>query len=196
MRQRTRYSAVAMLLHWSIAALIIANLFLGWRMGFLKGLAQFDMFQLHKSVGITVLVLSIVRLVWRMLNPVPPLPAGKKGWEVAAAHVTHWAFYGLMIGLPLTGWAVVSVSPWNIPTLLWHTIPWPHIGLLHDLPINAKQAVEKVGGSIHMYFAFGGTALIVMHIGAALKHQFISRDGVLGRMVPGLRSTPHTSSEA
>ena len=62
MRQRTRYSAVAMLLHWSIAALIIANLFLGWRMGFLKGLAQFDMFQLHKSVGITVLVLSIVRL--------------------------------------------------------------------------------------------------------------------------------------
>src|SRR3990167_10371353 len=113
MRQRTRYSAVAMLLHWSIAALIIANLFLGWRMGFLKGLAQFDMFQLHKSVGITVLVLSIVRLVWRMLNPVPPLPAGMKGWEVAAAHVTHWAFYGLMIGLPLTGWTVVSVSPWN-----------------------------------------------------------------------------------
>lgn len=195
MRQRTRYSAVAMLLHWIIAVLIIANMVLGWRMGFLKGLAQFDMFQLHKSIGITVLLLSVVRLFWRLWNPAPPLPAGMKKWEVAAAHLTHWFFYLMMVAMPLTGWAIVSVSPWNIPTLLWHVVPWPHISFLHDLPGDAKQLVEAIGSDIHTYFAFGGTALIVMHVGAALKHQFISRDGVLGRMVPGLRATPSALSE-
>jgi cytochrome b561 len=195
MRSQHRYSAVAILLHWGIAALILLNLFLGWRMGFLKGLSQFDMFQLHKSVGITVLVLSVARLLWRLTHPAPPLPAGMRPWEKAAAHGTHWLFYGMMIGMPLTGWAMVSVSPWNIPTLLWHHIPWPHIGFLHSLPADSKKTVEAVSGDIHEYIAFGGAALIVLHVAAALKHQFLTRDGVLGRMVPGLSATPSLSSE-
>jgi cytochrome b561 len=195
MRSRNRYTVVAMLLHWIIAAMILTNLFLGWRMSFLKGLAQFDMFQLHKSVGITVLVLSVGRLAWRLLNPAPPLPAGMLGWEKAAAHGTHWLFYLMMIGMPLTGWAMVSVSPWNIPTLLWHHIPWPHIGFLHDLPPGSKTTVDTVSGHIHLYLAFGGAALIALHVGAALKHQFITRDGVLGRMIPGLRNASAASLE-
>jgi cytochrome b561 len=190
MSVRTRYSHGAMLLHWIIAALILTNLVLGWRMSFLKGLAQFDMFQLHKSVGITVLVLSVLRLGWRLTHPAPALPTSMNRWERFGAHATHWFFYAMMIGMPLTGWAMVSVSAYNIPTLLWHSIPWPHIGFLHALPVGAKAKVEATSGSIHLYFAFAGAALIALHVAAALKHQFITKDGVLGRMVPGLASVP------
>lgn len=193
---RTRYSAVAILLHWAIAALILANLLLGWRMGFLKGLAQFDMFQLHKSIGITVLLLSLARLGWRLRNPPPPLLAPMTLWERQIAGTTHWLFYGLMIGMPLTGWAMVSVSAYNIPTLLWKTVAWPHIGFLHALNAAGKTQVEAIGGGFHRYMAFGAVALIALHVAAALKHHFINRDGVLGRIVPGLRSTSAFSQES
>lgn len=189
MRAPSRYSAIAILFHWTIAILILTNLVLGWRMGFLKGMAQFDLFQLHKSIGITVLILSVARLAWRLGHRVPPLPAGMRRWERGLAHATHGFFYIMMIGMPLTGWAMVSVSPWNIPTLLWHRIPWPHIGFLHQLPSASKATVEAVSGNVHLALAFGGAALIALHVGAALKHQFITRDGLLGRMIPGLRPT-------
>jgi cytochrome b561 len=179
-----------MLLHWAIAASILANLYIGWRMGSLAGIAQFDGFQLHKSVGITVLALSAIRLVWRLAHRAPPLPAGMNAFERFAANATHWFFYGMMIGMPLTGWALVSTSKLNIPTLLWHTIPLPHIAFLHDLPTGPKAVVESGATSVHVALAFGGTALIVLHVAAALKHQFFNRDGVLGRMIPVLSAEP------
>jgi len=187
---RTRYSAVSIMFHWTIAVLILANLLLGWRMGYLTGMEQFGMVQLHKSIGITVLVLSLGRIAWRLLNPPPPSTALEKPWEHRAAHITHWFFYVMMIGMPLTGWAMVSVSAFNIPTLLWKTIPWPHIGFLNALDPMGRARVEAANGSVHLYLALGGGALIALHVAAALKHQFIVRDGVLGRMVPGLRCTP------
>jgi len=193
---RTRYSAVAIAFHWIIAALILLNLALGWRMGFLSGMAQFTMFQLHKSVGMTVLVLSVARLGWRWLNPPPALPVAMKPWERAAAHATHIFFYVMIIGMPLTGWAMVSVSPLNIPTLLWGTIPLPHIGVLHALPAAGKASVEAASGNIHLALAIGGIALILLHVGAALKHQFIVRDGVLGRMVPLVSATPANQGQS
>ncbi|MBT0667296.1 cytochrome b [Novosphingobium profundi] len=186
----TRYSFVAMVLHWTIALMILINLYLGWRMGTLEGLAQFDAFQLHKSFGITVLVLSFVRLAWRLTHRPPSLPEGMGAFERFAASATHAFFYALMIGMPLTGWVLVSTSALNIPTLLWHTIPWPHIGVLHDLPAAPKTAVEGGASWIHVSLAFGGSALIALHVAAALKHQFLNRDGVLGRMVPFLSSAP------
>ncbi|QJU59167.1 cytochrome b [Sphingomonas sp. AP4-R1] len=187
---RSRYSAVAILLHWLIAGFILANLVVGWRMGSLSGLAQFDAFQLHKSIGITVLVLSLARLGWRLTHRSPPLPAGMSGVERFAAHATHGIFYLMMIGMPLTGWALVSVSPLNIPTLLWHHIPWPHIAVLHDLPSGPKAGVDRAATNIHLALAFGGAALIALHVLAALKHQFLTRDGVLGRMIPFLSADP------
>ena len=192
---RTRYSTVAMILHWIIAVAILANLALGWRMGFLTGMAQFTMFQLHKSVGITVLVLSLARLSWRLINPPPALPTTMKPWERIAAHGTHSFFYVMMIGMPLTGWAMVSVSSWNIPTLLWSYVPLPQIGFLQALPTARKASVEAATGSIHLALAIGGMALIFLHVVAALKHQFIVRDGVLGRMIPFVSSTPRTQGD-
>lgn len=181
---RARYSAVAVVLHWTIAGLILANLYLGWRMGFLKGLAQFNLFQLHKSIGVTVLLLSLLRLAWRLANPPPPPPPWLSRWERAAAAGVHWAFYGVMIGMPLSGWIVVSTSPLNIPTLLYHIAPWPYFPGVHGLAGPARKAVNHALDVTHVTLAFGALALLALHLGAVAKHQFLDREPVLGRMLP------------
>lgn len=179
-----RYSAVAMVLHWAIAGLIAWNLVLGFRMHAAKGLAQFNLFQLHKSVGISILLFSLVRLAWRLTHRPPPLPATMRGWEKAVAHVTHIALYLIMIGMPLTGWIVVSTSPLNIPTLLFHTIPWPHVPVVHDLAGPLKARINAGFDVSHMILAWGALALIALHVGGALKHMLVERDGVASRMLP------------
>jgi len=185
-----RYSAVAMILHWLVAAFLLSNLALGWWMKQLTGLEQFDAYQLHKSIGMSVLVLSIARLGWRITHHAPALPDTMNRFERFAASATHLFFYAMMILMPLTGWALVSVSPFNIPTVLWHTIPLPHIAALHELAPPAKAVAGQLSTGAHVAMAFGGTALIGLHVAAALKHQFINRDGVLGRMVPFLSASP------
>ena len=98
---RNRYSAVAITLHWVIAALILYNLYLALQLDDLHGLAKFNTFQVHKSVGLTVLMLSLLRLVWRLTHRPPPMPAGMPRWERLGAHAAHWTLYALMIGIPL-----------------------------------------------------------------------------------------------
>ena len=180
-----RYTTVAIALHWLIAGLIVANLFLGWRMDHVTGMSKFTLFQLHKSVGISVLGLSLLRLVWRLLHRPPPYPVVMQPWERHAARWLHAAFYMLMIGLPLSGWIIVSASPMNIPTLLFNTLPLPHLGPIHDLPMATRRAIDSNLGSAHVIVAYVFGALIVLHVAAALKHKFVQRDGVLGRMLPG-----------
>jgi cytochrome b561 len=179
-----RYSHIAILLHWVIAALILTNLGLGWWMQTLDGLSQFEKFQLHKSIGVLVLLLSVARLLWRMTHAAPPYPATMKPWEKLAASSVHWAFYGIMIGLPMTGWLVVSTSTFNLPTLLFHTVPWPHLPV-HDLAMDARMQVNHLSAGAHKLLGYGTAALIALHVGAALKHQFVTGDKVLSRMVPG-----------
>ena len=181
-----RYSHGAMLFHWLIAALIVFNLYLGLRMDWLKGLDRFTVFQLHKSIGITVLALSVLRIGWRLTHRPPPFPSSVQPWERISATVTHWAFYVLMLILPLTGWVIVSASPLNIPTLLYKTIPLPHIGVAHDQSLPVRAALERNVGTSHTLLAYLFGALIVLHIAAALKHHFWQHDEVLGRMLPGL----------
>ena len=183
-----RYTGVAIALHWLIAALILLNLYLGWRMGFEKGMAQFATFQLHKSVGITVLAFSLIRLAWRLSHRPPPYPRDQAHWERVTASAVHWTFYGLMIGMPLTGWVIVSASPLNIPTLLFRTIPLPHIGLVHDLSMATRKAIEGNVAQVHVVLAYGFAALIALHVAAALKHQFVDHDAELSRMLPGRRT--------
>ena len=179
-----RYTTVAIVLHWIIAALILTNLYLGWRMGFLRGLAQFNIFQLHKSIGITVLILSLLRLVWRLVSPPPPGPASLKSWERAASKAVHLGFYVIMIGMPFSGWILVSASPLNIPTLLYHLIPWPYFPGVHALAAPARTAIDHASDTTHVVLAFSTAALLFLHLGAVVKHQFLDPDPVLGRMLP------------
>lgn len=187
--QRTRYSAVAMLLHWLIAALILTNIWYGWQMGRLKGLAQYELFQLHKSIGISILLLSLIRLGWRLIAAPPPLPTSMTWFERLAASVTHGVLYGFMIVLPLTGWVVVSASPYNLPTVLFRIdrLRWPHLAFVHDLPMMTRKLIEDQVGDIHAFLAWSLLALAALHIAAAIKHLVWDRDDVAARMVPFLR---------
>lgn len=179
-----RFSTVAIALHWAIAVLIVMNVVVGWKLDDLKGLAKFSVLQWHKSFGITVLVLTLVRLLWRLAQRHPPYPAHMARWEKGLAGVVHWGFYALMVGLPLTGWIIVSASPTNIPTVLYKAIPWPHIGPVHSLPLVERKGLEQQFSEVHEWLGWGAVALLLLHVAAALKHQFIDRDQVLWRMAP------------
>lgn len=180
-----RYSTVAVLLHWLIAALIVLQVVLAGRMEGPGTPERFAVFQLHKSIGITVLFLSLARLGWRLTHPPPPLPAAMAPWERALARWTHAAFYLVMLGMPLTGWIIVSSSRVAVPTLLYGVIPWPNLPGLAELAPAAKKSWRLAGALGHgliIKFAYG---LVALHVAGALKHQVFGDAPVLARMVPG-----------
>ncbi|HEX7761208.1 MAG TPA: cytochrome b [Caulobacteraceae bacterium] len=184
-----RYSAGAITLHWLIAALILGNIALAWYFNTLTGLERTEPTQWHKSIGITVLLLTVLRLAWRFIAPAPPLPAGVTGGEKLVAQAVHVLFYVIMLGLPLTGWAMVSASPLIhvFPIRLYHLIPWPAIGPLTTLPHDQMKRAHKLFNTGHELLAYLAYVLVVLHVGAALMHQFVRRDVIVSRMIPFLR---------
>ena len=179
-----RYTLVAIVLHWLIALGILALLGLGLAMtrGSLPPMDRFAFYQWHKSIGLTVLVLMVLRVLWRLFHTPPPLPVAMPKAERRAAGAAHLALYGLLLAMPLVGWAMVSASPYNIPTVLYGMIPWPHLPVLPELP--NKAAVEGVLKLVHSYGAWLLMALLLLHVGAALRHHLALRDDTLWRMLP------------
>lgn len=195
-----RYAAVAIVLHWAIAAAILFMIPLGFWMheqsedgNVSSGL--FAVYQLHKSIGLTVLALSLVRLGWRLANPPPPLPEHMPGWEKFVAKLTHWAFYGLMIGLPLTGWLYVSAgwsihdeAPLPVPTHWFGLFQVPHLFGLNQASLDVREDAAEAALTAHAYLGFTALGLVALHVAAALKHHIFDRDETLAHMVPGLRA--------
>ena len=187
-----RYGTVAMAFHWTIAALIFVNVGLG--LYFVNVLAHDDPLRdeiawLHVSIGISVLVLSAARLMWRLMNPAPPLPAEYDAGKRRLALATHYALYGLMIFVPLAGWALVSLT--DRPLVLFGFLPWPKIGFLAAMPAAAKKGIAVVFGASHVISAFLLFLLAIGHFCAALFYHFmIRKDQVLQRMVPGTDVAP------
>jgi cytochrome b561 len=183
---QARYNTVAMSLHWLIAALLIANIGLAWWFNTLTGLPKVAPTQLHKSIGITILLLSLARLAWRFISPPPTLPDHVRGWERLAAHTVYVLFYVVMIGMPLSGWAMTSASKliFIYPIKLYGMIPWPSIGPLTTLPAGQMHAAHAAFLTTHGLLAKLAYGLILLHVAAALRHQFIKRDDVFGRMLP------------
>ncbi len=182
------YTKVAIALHWVIAAMILGQIAGGVYMsGLPLSTQKFELYQAHKSFGITVLFLSLTRLGWRLTHPSPPLPEGMTAWERRLARVSHIGFYALMIGVPIGGWAVVSASPLadSVPTKLFGVIPWPHMPFFGGVE-DRTSLYETIAG-MHELFAFATLGLMGLHVGAALKHHFIAKDDVLVRMIPLLR---------
>jgi cytochrome b561 len=182
-KQSGSYTRVAIIFHWVIAIAILLQILGGWQMEDLKGAEKFAAFQTHKSLGLTILILSIARLLWRIANPPPALPEGMKGWEVFAAKLTHIGFYFLMIGIPLGGWVIISTSPYNIATNWWGLFEWPRLPL-HDLPF--RKALNEAAKLGHGAAAWGVVVLFALHVGAVLKHMFVNDDNVASRMIPFL----------
>jgi len=189
-----RYGGVAITLHWLIAAAIALNLCLGLYVAEIltdqdpsrQGLLQF-----HKSVGLTVLGLSLLRLGWRVVNPIPPLPDTLTALLKVVARATHYLLYFLMIAIPLTGWALVSSSPLGLPTSYFGLFHWPHMRFLADLTRVQKKPLHRDFFDLHMYLAFSAIALLALHVAGAIYHQRRG-DDVLRRMLPGTRVTGET----
>jgi cytochrome b561 len=189
MADTRRYNTVAMALHWLIAALILTNIGLAWYFHALHGLAKVGPTQIHKSIGITVLALSLLRLAWRFISPPPPMPASVTGWGRAAAVTVHVLLYVIMIGMPLSGWALASAS--RLITV--YPITWfglfqvPAIAPLTALSPDRMHRAHILFETAHGLGAKLAYALIVLHVGAALQHQFLRRDEVVWRMFPFLK---------
>lgn len=190
-----RYSSVAIALHWIIALCLGVMIALGKNMHDADHRPIEWMFQLHKSIGITILTLMIARLIWRFTNQPPPLPLDMKPAEKTASHITHMALYALMFALPISGWVMVSVSPFSIATVLYGTIGWPHLPGFAELALETRQAVYPKVASIHEIMSWALIVLFALHVIGALKHEISDEEGVLKRMIPrlfGKSTSPRT----
>lgn len=191
---QARYTAVAILLHWGIAAAIIANLIMGWWMhGAIdeshtqaRAVAAF---QMHKSLGLTILALSLLRLLWRLRNPPPPFANHMPAWERLAARATHWVFYMFMLAVPVSGWLYVSTQ-WrndaalNVPTLWFGLFEVPHLFGLNQVSLALRELLAGYTGEIHELLAYSMASLLALHVLAALKHHLINCDQTLANMLP------------
>ena len=182
-RYSARYTSVAIALHWIIAFLIIGMIWLGWNMETEDGKPIEWLYQLHKSVGISILILTVARILWRVKNPEPDLPSDIKPPERFLAAGTQFTFYVLMLAMPLTGWLLVSTSSTGIATVLFGQVGWPHIPYARALLGGVGHDVMEF---IHSKLAWVLIVLLVLHVIGALKHEFSGQEGVLKRMWPGL----------
>ncbi len=184
---RQRYTGVAMALHWIVAAMIAINIILIWIVNLIpEGLVR-PAIDTHQSLGITVLGLVLLRILWRFANPPPPLPPqGYAAWERKLSTVAHITLYALILALPISGW--MHDSAWKaaaqVPMKLFYLFEWPRIGPIMAMEPVAKENFHKITGAIHVYLSYAFYALFVLHVAAALKHQFMDRQPQLQRMVP------------
>ncbi len=181
-----RYSRPAIWLHWIIGVLIIANLAIGILHDHVGEENVRFMINTHKSIGITVLGLAIMRLLWRLTHRPPALPGHYKRWEKTTSHIVHWLLYFMIFALPVTGW--MHDSAWKAAPeikMYWFGLfEWPRIGWIMNMEPAAKEAFHDVMGERHEILGFALIALVLLHIGAALKHQFIDKERELQRMMP------------
>jgi cytochrome b561 len=182
-----RYTMPAIVLHWLIALGIIMNVSIMWVLDALPKAAERPMVNLHKSIGLTVLGLAILRVLWRVTHAPPPLPEGTQRWERRAAHAVHLLLYVLIFALPLTGW--IHDSAWKEgathPVTLYGIIPWFRIGAIKTLDPATKEQVHSLFGLIHTSCGYVLYAMLAAHLAGALKHQFLDNRPSLRRMWAG-----------
>ena len=179
---RHRYSTVSLILHWLIAALVVTQIGLIAGHELTEGPMSREFIGAHKSVGLSILVLTLARLGWRIANPALPLPEAMPRWEKLLARGTHVLFYVFLIAMPLVGWAASSAAGRDI---VWFGLfQWPL------LPIGGGR--EMAGNLMDVHELAGKLliALVILHVAGALKHHFITRDNVLHRMLPFIRRRP------
>ncbi len=184
-----RYTRTAIALHWIVALLMVVNVALGLGAELLPDEQVRFAVDTHKSIGITVLGLAVLRLLWRLSHPAPPLPADYPRWERFGAHAVHGVLYLVMFALPLSGW--LHDSAWKDaaahPMQLFGLVPWPRVGWVMSLDAGLKEQLHGTFGALHAWLGFLLYGLFALHVGGALKHQWLDREPELQRMLPGAR---------
>jgi cytochrome b561 len=179
-RSPGRYTATAILLHWLLAVVVLGLFGMGLYMTDLPFSPQrLKLYNWHKWAGMSFLILSLLRLVWRLAHRPPALPAevsqAMPSWQTRAYHATHHLLYGLFFAVPVAGWAYSSAA--GFPIVLFGQLPLPDL-----LAVN-KDLAEQIK-PLHEWLAFALVGLAGLHIAAALKHHWLDRDGLLLRMLP------------
>lgn len=169
-----QFKALSRLLHWVMAAMILTMLGLGAAM-FASLESYHALVAIHRPLGIAILLAAIIRIVNRLFNPPPPLPASMSRIERLAATASEYTMYGLMVALPLVGWGMLSAA--RYPAVMWGTYRLPEI-LPHSAPLFA--VLRKVHGVLAAVFLL----VILAHLCAVLFHSLIVRDGIWRRMAP------------
>jgi cytochrome b561 len=172
----TKYDSIAMLLHWLTAFLMIYMLFLGEDL--IRNKDETSAFgpSLHVTMGVAILLLAVLRLIWRVQHPQPPFPLTMKPLEIKLSKATHHLFYALLVILPLTGWLA-------FPTVAAKRA-YIASAKVFGAPMILAPDTGMLTGDIHAILSKVAIALLILHVLAALKHQFVDRDGILGRMLP------------
>jgi cytochrome b561 len=171
-----RYGLVAQLLHWSIVALVITQIVLAGQAEDASSLLQkAKILTTHKSIGMTVFLLAILRLLWRFSNTVPAPVPGTKSWQERLATLMHWALYGLVFLTPLVGWMMSSAKNYTVSYFGFFT--WPNL-------VAPNESLFEVLKQTHGLLAGTMATLAMLHAAAALKHHLFDKDNVLRRMLP------------
>jgi len=174
------WGVISKSLHWTMAGFIFVQLVLGplavsWRLSPTK----LDLFVWHKSIGMLILALVILRVIWRLLNPTPTLPSDLPRWEHISARLSHALLYLIMFMLPISGWIINSAA--NIPFKVFWAFPLPDL-------VSPNKSLEELAKALHFSLVIGLITLLVLHIGAALRHHIVRRNNVLLRMLWSRRS--------
>ncbi len=181
-----RYSGPAIILHWLVALGIVANVALAWIWPHLADARVRPAIDMHKSIGITVLGLAIMRLLWRLTHRPPPLPASYRRWEVGAAHAVHGLLYLLIFAMPLTGWIMDSAykNAATTPMYWFGLFEWPRIAAILHMAPGPRDRIHDGFGAAHVWLSYAVYALVALHIAGALKHQWWDKHRELQRMLP------------
>ena len=176
-----RYSRTAIVLHWVLGLTILGLFGMGLYMTSLPfSPARLKLYNWHKWAGITLLALSVLRVLWRATHRPPALPASiahaMPAWQHWAHHGTHYVMYALFFLVPLIGWAYSSAA--GFPIVVFGVLPLPDF-----VPVD--KALAELIKPFHELSAFALIGLAGLHIAAALKHQLVDKDGLIGRMLPG-----------
>lgn len=180
-----RYDGITIILHWAIAALVLFMIWYGHYVNDLpKGsFERLEGFQNHFSIGITILLLTVLRLIWRLGHKAPPLVSTMSKWEKVLAKTVHYLFYVVLIMMPLAGWATATTSGLEIPIMFFDLFQWPWFPGLHGL--ENREIVHEVFEEMHKTTGWVILGLFVLHFLAVLYHTLLLRDGTLKRMLPG-----------
>jgi cytochrome b561 len=179
-----RYHRVAILLHWLMALIILVMIPFGFLLEEL-GKAGYGViaYPLHKSFGLTILALTGVRILWRILHHAPTLPLSTPRWQRIASRLVHVLLYVLMLGLPLSGWMMISTSAKTYVTTYFGLFVVPNLPLC-EVGSDQCKPLNGLFYESHETLAYIAIALILLHVAAALKHHTIDKDGVMTRMLP------------
>jgi len=176
----SHYTRTAVGLHWAMAGLILTALFMGWTMTEMAVSPQrLKVYNWHKWVGVTVLLLAVVRLLWRLTHRTPPLAAAMPAWQRTGARLGHGLLYLLLFVMPVTGWVYSNYS--GYPVVYLGKVPLPDL-------VERNRELAAVWLDVHVTLSIVLVVVVGLHVLAALHHQFIARDGTLQRMLAWRRN--------